>query len=338
MDEPLSDWNHATDGDDPLACDEADDPSVVEATVTLIRRGGCTFTTKIRNAENAGAFGAVVHNNVAGPPVGMLHDGTDPFPGIPAVMVSQSDGDAILESLPGTASIDGGRLEALPTDPNILAGFSSRGPTSFGARVKPEVTTPGVNIHSSVFDNEFASFQGTSMASPHVAGGVAFLLQAHPEWGPDEIRSAVANTAERVILDSETASEDPGLLARGGGLLDPPAAVAAEVALQPVFAGFGEWTGNKAVRDTLDVTVTNLTDRTLSCTVDVADHAPEIVSVSPTAFTIHAAGQAGYQVTLDAGRATTTPSGDYTNEIDLTCGDTTLHAPWWVRVDRSAGP
>lgn len=333
----LSDWDDATDGDDPLACDEADVPEEVTDTVTLISRGACTFTTKIRNAEEAGAIGVVVYNNVAGPAVAMAHDGTDPFPEIPAVMVSLSDGETILTQLPTTTTIEGPPTE-LDAEPNVLAGFSSRGPTAHGARVKPEVTAPGVNIYSSVFDDGFASFQGTSMSSPHVAGGVALLLQRFGDWAPADVKSAVANTAARVILDSESASGDAGLLARGGGLLDLPAATAVPVTLDPVFAGFGEWTGNKEVSDSLDVTVTNVSGTTQTCDLTVADHDPTIVTVEPESFTLEVDAQTTYTVTLDAGRASRTPSGDYTSDITVSCGDSELLAPWWVRIDREAKP
>jgi subtilisin family serine protease len=62
---------------------------------------------------------------------------------------------------------------------NNIAGFSSRGPSSFGGVTKPDVSAPGVNVRSSVPPNGYANFQGTSMASPHTAGVVAFLWSAY---------------------------------------------------------------------------------------------------------------------------------------------------------------
>jgi hypothetical protein len=47
--------------------------------IALIDRGACSFTTKVRNAETAGAVGAIVANNVAGDPSAMGHDGTTPL-------------------------------------------------------------------------------------------------------------------------------------------------------------------------------------------------------------------------------------------------------------------
>lgn len=66
---------------------------------------------------------------------------------------------------------------------NNIASFSSRGPvTADGSnRLKPELSAPGVNIRGAVPTNSYSSgWDGTSMATPHVAGGVALIWQAKP--------------------------------------------------------------------------------------------------------------------------------------------------------------
>src|ERR1043166_6539122 len=62
-----------------------------------------------------------------------------------------------------------------------IASFSGRGPANgFGGIAKPNVSAPGVNIRSSVPTNGYTSLNGTSMATPHVAGVVALVLSANP--------------------------------------------------------------------------------------------------------------------------------------------------------------
>ena len=331
-DETLADW--ADTGGDITACDPAPDATAVTGKIALISRGDCTFTTKVRNAENAGAIGVVVYNNVSGPPVGMAHDGTDPFPTIPAVMVSDVDGQTILASLPAVTSIAGPPVE-LAAETDIIAGFSSRGPSPFNYLIKPDVMAPGVNVYSSVFDGEFAMFQGTSMATPHVAGSAALLLQLHPNWSPFDVKSALVNTAVRVITDG---TGDPGVLSRGNGRIELSAANATPLTIDPVSASFGLWTGNKDVSDTLDLTILNVSGSSQTCAVTLTG--PAIVSASASSISLAADESGVITLMLDAGKSTDTGSGDYDGDLIIDCGGDTplLQAPWWVRIDRQAKP
>lgn len=103
-----------------LACNPIENPDEVRGRIAVLDRGSCLFTAKVRNAQDAGALGVVVVNNIPGPPVPM--GGDDAAITIPAIMVSQSDGAAIKEELrrepqpvectpdPETLCLSGGRF------------------------------------------------------------------------------------------------------------------------------------------------------------------------------------------------------------------------------------
>lgn len=67
------------------------------------------------------------------------------------------------------------------TDQIVAAGFSSRGPADVTGILKPNISAPGAGVYSSVPGDAYAFFNGTSMASPHVAGVTALLWSAKPE-------------------------------------------------------------------------------------------------------------------------------------------------------------
>jgi len=116
---------------------------------------------------------------------------------------------------------------ALNTSTDTLASFSSRGPVTVDGsnRIKPDISAPGTNTRSAsnTGDNDYTTASGTSMAGPHVAGGIALLLSVDPSLigNVDEIEARMGRTAFR--LSTATCGSTPGVYPNnlfGNGRLD----------------------------------------------------------------------------------------------------------------------
>src|SRR6266508_3370033 len=221
--------------------------------LAIIDRGGCTFSTKVRNAIAAGAIGVLVINNVAGDPTAMAKDGGG-GDDLPAVMIGKDEGAALRVTNPPDASADATLQEFVTTgNQDILAGFSSQGPTAVDLAVKPDVTSVGVNVLSSITcvgkpetcpgdGTGWAFFSGTSMSTPHIAGSAAVLLQLYPDWSPAQVKSALVNRADMVVQDAFTGTHDVGPTAQGAGRENLSVSADATTWMDPVSASFGRVT------------------------------------------------------------------------------------------------
>jgi subtilisin family serine protease len=105
--------------------------------------------------------------------------------------------DATLSGIQVGESLDNARIDA-------LSGFSSRGPTARSTALKPDISAPGQTIWSPDRLTGFRgrSLNGTSMASPHMAGVMAILKQAHPSWSVEELKALAMNTAGSDVYGS----------------------------------------------------------------------------------------------------------------------------------------
>jgi serine protease AprX len=78
-----------------------------------------------------------------------------------------------------------------------LASFSSRGPITGVTMIRPDASAPGVNVHSAWPPNSYANLDGTSMATPHVAGAAALVMSVNPalKGHPDQVGEILRETA-----------------------------------------------------------------------------------------------------------------------------------------------
>jgi subtilisin family serine protease len=230
----------------------ADFPSSVSGKIALIQRGSTAttptlpaagslgtglFTTKAANAAAAGAVAAVIYNNVDGE----LTAATVRKSIIPTIGLSKVNGEYLKSIIGGDgAGVSAKQVRinaALRFTPSI-ADFSSRGPVSGLGQIKPDVSAPGVNVLSAtvavgaaetntgtMFDpSRYIRASGTSFACPHTAGAVALIKQAHPDWSPDIVRTALINTASNMRQVDRSPKTDglssDSIIAQGGGLID----------------------------------------------------------------------------------------------------------------------
>jgi len=261
---------------------------------------------------------------VYGDPTAMGQDGTPSQPTIPAYMVSRVDGGA-LKAFNGQATTIGATLTYLQTgNDDFMAGFSSQGPTDVDFRVKPDVVAPGVSVLSSIphqFCDAppcFAFFQGTSIATPHLAGSAAVVRGQHPTWTAAQVRSAVVNTADTGVLKSASSGNpvsDVNII--GSGRENLLSAVGAGPAMDPVSVTFGAVPSGSGVTKTFDLTITNLSGGAATWSVAVGAGGGGVAySVSPGSVSLAPSASTVVTVTMTAAKGAS--AGDH--QATLTVG------------------
>ena len=157
----------------------------------------------------------------------------------------------------------------------MITSFSSAGPTAFGNQLKPDISAPGLDVLSSTdaAGSTFSVFAGTSMATPHVAGAAALLLQQHPGWSSWQVKSALMSTAGAAWGDTARTQEAPVLL-EGAGLANVQAADDPKVFTDPQSLSFERIdVSTGAQRTSMLVTLSDAGDGAGTYTVSLAPQA-----------------------------------------------------------------
>lgn len=238
-------------------------------------------------------------------------DGTDPM--AQAVNNLSKETGSLFVIAAGNTGMEGigspGAAEAALTVGAVdksdnLAWFSSKGPSFGSAGLKPDLTAPGVGIiaarsqHTDKGSGFYMSMDGTSMASPHVAGAAAILSQRHPDWTGEQLKEALMSTTKKI--------EDIKPFEGGTGRLDTVAALGEVRATGSLDFGFYDWPHENDVPAEKTITYTNDGDQdvTLDLSVSVKDvngtDAPSgMVKLSAEKVTVPAKGSTDVTVTLD---------------------------------------
>ena len=149
----------------------------VEGKIVLVARGTETFGTKAENAQNHGAVACIVYNNEDGE-FGMDMTGSEVE--IPSVSITKADGELLVKMLEEnpelTISFPEDDIPMPNTYAYMLSDFSSWG-VAPDLSLEPDIAAPGGNIYSTVMNDEYGVMSGTSMATPHMSGLVALVMQ-----------------------------------------------------------------------------------------------------------------------------------------------------------------
>ncbi|MBI2140858.1 S8 family serine peptidase [Candidatus Woesearchaeota archaeon] len=185
-----------------------------------------------------------------------------------------------------------------------IAGFSSRGPVVWegGTLLKPDIVAPGVDICAAQWDSWLADLKcvddrhiaisGTSMATPHVSGAAALLLQANPEWSPEDVKSAMMLGAHDLGLSPTD---------QGAGRLDVLRSLNPAISVLPNSVSFELSEGTSY---STDLEITNLLDKEMAVefsavTFDLDGKVYDFASVEPESLTLAPNGKGTVQLLVD---------------------------------------
>ncbi len=279
--------------------------------------GGADESTVLAGMEWAVSQGADIVNLSVGatdtPGTDPVEEAIDRFSadtGTLFVVAAGNDGPG-----EGTVNTPGSAPAALTVgavdDEDRLADFSGRGPRVGDSGVKPDLTAPGVAITAasspgSRLENAYPSdtpgyitLDGTSMATPHVAGAAALLAQRHPDWSGRRLKAALTGSAEPGAYSS---------FQQGTGRTDVARALGQSVVTEqgPLDFGAQRWPHDDDKPVTRQLTYRNLGAEpvTLDLSVDARSvngepAADGMFALSAQRLTVPAGGEASATVTAD---------------------------------------
>ena len=326
-------------GDDGLACSALPAASLT-GVFALIERGTCSFLTKVINAQNAGAAGVLFYMADQSPAVSPFELTTTT---IPSILISNADGTALQSFIRSNANqtvvIDPEAFEMSNPSYNLLSFYSSLGPTTGDNAIKPDlVATGGSDIYftdlylaTQSYDalgqmysaNGYTAASGTSFATPLVAGAAVLVKQAHPNFTPAQIKSALVNTASQDVTSDEQGGP-VSVLSLGAGKLDAGAAVAATVTANPTNISFGAVT-SLPISKQLQITNHGAGSINLSLAVTSPTAAGTNVAVDQQSLSLAAGASANVNVTLSGSFPA---AGAYPGMVTIQGNGVTLRVPY----------
>ncbi|CAI5985691.1 unnamed protein product [Closterium sp. NIES-64] len=222
------------------------DPSKISGKVVLCNRGGSSITAKAWEVAGKGGYAMIVLD-----PLGLPKNlGSFKIGSLPVRRIGMKETVQLRSFMAGSKKAQPKgifswlRKFVAASRAPVIASFSSTGPLNNPSTtpepsprpsndiIKPDIVAPGVDLWSAAnsnlanrWDAQYAQLSGTSMATPHIAGIAALLVQRYPNWTPAQLMSAMMTTATtkdnkgQAIQTSEHQSATPWDM--GAGHINP---------------------------------------------------------------------------------------------------------------------
>jgi subtilisin family serine protease len=315
--------------------------------IAIIRRGVCTFWLKIRNAQVAGAIGAIVYNSPAPPDgsspediINMDLSSAEAPVTIPALFIGNSSGLRLLEQMKSTEDFTVQlRFGAVPNNPKLLTSFTSQGP-GIALAIKPDIVAVGSQVAAAVPTGTcdlcssagYVRISGTSFSGPYAAGAAALLKAARKGLSVDEYRSLIVNSTTSVNPDEGPAVS---VMSAGSGLLNVKNALESTLAAAPVSLTFGS--GGSTVEQAKQLKLKNLSSEALTLTLSVDSPNEAKAAVSPDTLTLGGGETAAIEVSL---RGSGLADGAYQGFIVVnnSLNGVATRVPYWYAVKTADVP
>ena len=294
--------------------------------IALVSRGpigenALYFRDKVLNAEAVHAAGVIIYNNIPGIVSPTLvvtpEDANKKF--IPTIFITEVDGRYLKRLLNRGLKVKFTETKPLDT----IASFSSMGPTS-DFFFKPEISAPGVAIYSTIPNGKYASWQGTSMATPFVTGSIALMKQAHPSWTSAQIKAALMETS-KILVNPDSGNIISWTLQGSGRLFIPDA-----IKTQAVVMPYDILVHAKDVKP-VKFTVHNFSDKAQSFTISTELTSKNDAGLEPVSGTLKVpAGSDGtftYTFKVDSAKLS---DGPHEGIIYFKSDSETLHIPFII--------
>ncbi|GGI15783.1 S8 family serine peptidase [Gottfriedia solisilvae] len=207
----------------------------VAGKIAFVQRGNFALNDKVKFAKENGAKAVIMYNNVDGHVGFNLGESTDY---VPSFSMTKKAGEEFKAKIAnGSTTFTFTDLKESLTEGDKLADFSSRGPVNGNFEMKPEIVAPGVSVLSTFpsymvnhdtpenYKYAYARLDGTSMASPFVAGVAALLLGENQDLEPTDVKTILMNSADKL-------NDDYSVFEVGAGRIDPYQALHTQTKIQ----------------------------------------------------------------------------------------------------------